>query len=82
MSHIMRSARVAYDNISVGNATGRERTIFGQTPSTEFHNGGSNVAYASTEPTTTNDHTRDRMLTVAQTGRTTLMPREYPVNQN
>ena len=82
MSHIMRSARVAYDNISVGNATGRERTIFGKTPSTEFHNGGSNVAIGSTEPTTSDDRARDRMLNAAQTGKTTLLPREYPVNQN
>lgn len=39
MSFTLRGRTVAYDNISVGNATGRERTT-GQTPSTEAHGGG------------------------------------------
>lgn len=39
MSFQLRSRTVAYDNISVGNATGRERTT-GQTPSTEATGGG------------------------------------------
>ena len=82
MSYILRSARVAYSNIAVGSATGRERTILAATPSTEDMGGRSNVAIGSSEPTTITDNTRDRMLNVAQTGRTTLMPREYPVNQN
>ncbi len=44
---VLRGRKVAYDNISVANATGRERTILGQTPSTEAHGGGTG---GSTDP--------------------------------
>ncbi len=47
MSFTIRGRVCAYDNISVGNATGRERTILGQTPSTEGMNGGTG---GSTDP--------------------------------
>ena len=47
MSFNMAGRKVAYDNISVGNATGRERTILGQTPSTPGANGGTG---SSTDP--------------------------------
>lgn len=40
MSFVLRGRTAAYDNIAVGSATGRERTILGQTPSTEGMNGG------------------------------------------
>lgn len=40
MSFSLRARTVAYDNISVANATGRERTILAQTPSTELLGGG------------------------------------------
>lgn len=43
----LRGRKVCYDNISVGNATGRERTILGQTPSTEAIGGGTG---GSTDP--------------------------------
>lgn len=38
---------MAYDNIAVAQATGRERTILGQTPSTEAIGGGTG---GSTDP--------------------------------
>lgn len=83
MSYVLRSARVAYDNVAIGSATGRERTILASAPSTENHGGGSNVAIASSEPSTDNDYARDRIITnAAGTGKTTLCPKEYPVNQN
>lgn len=69
MSYNLRGRKVAYDNISVGNATGRERlcpnlaapsTDFGATPSTEGGNGGtggSTDPAGSTSSTTAKDYT-------------------------
>lgn len=47
MSFNLRGRKVAYDNIAVGSATGRERTISGATPSTECMLGGTG---SSTDP--------------------------------
>lgn len=47
MSFLLRGRTVGYDNISVGNATGRERTILASTPSTECMLGGTG---SSTDP--------------------------------
>ncbi len=41
MSITRRGRTECYDNISQANATGRERTILAQTPSTELLGGGS-----------------------------------------
>lgn len=46
MSFTLRGRTVAYDNIAVGSAAGRERTT-GQTPSTELIGGGTG---SSTDP--------------------------------
>lgn len=40
MAFTRRLRREAYDNIAAGSVTGRERTISGQTPSTEIYGGG------------------------------------------
>ena len=88
MSYTLRTARVAYDNLAVGGAAGRERTILGATPSTEKFGGGSNIKRvdggtsameASSEPTTAN--ARDRILS-SSGGVTTLHPRETMINTN
>lgn len=47
MSFTQRGKTVAYDNVAVGSATGRERTILAATPSTEGMNGGTG---GSTDP--------------------------------
>ena len=47
MSYELRGRTVAFDNIAVGAATGRERTINGVTPSTEGVVGGQG---SSTDP--------------------------------
>ena len=47
MAFQQRGRRVAYDNIAAGSATGRERTILAQTPSSEGPNGGTG---SSTDP--------------------------------
>lgn len=47
MAFLLRGRRVAFDNIAVGSATGRERTILGQAPSTECMLGGTG---SSTDP--------------------------------
>lgn len=47
MAFQLRGRRVAYDNIAVGSATGRERIILGATPSTEAIGGGTG---GSTDP--------------------------------
>lgn len=47
MAFNLRGRKVAYDNIAVAQATGRERTILGQTPSTEAIGGGTG---GSTDP--------------------------------
>lgn len=84
MAHIMRARRVAYDNIAVGSATGPERT-YGDTRTTEgyyerlINAAGTGV---STEPTTVNDATRERMLTETAGAVTTLGPRETMINTN
>lgn len=39
MSYTLRSRTVARDNISVGNATGKERTILGNAGSTQAYRG-------------------------------------------
>ena len=44
---LLRGRRVTFDNIAVGSVTGRERTILGQTPSTECMLGGTG---SSTDP--------------------------------
>ena len=74
MSYVQRTARLAYDNIAVGAATGKERTILGNAGSTEKFSGGSNVSIASTEPTS--DYARNRMIASSGAGVTTLHPRE------
>ena len=83
MAYNLRTQRVAYDNISIANATGRERTIIGTSLSTEVYGGGSRIRSgadgatspqaASTEPTT--DYARSRIIT-SSGGVTTLHPRE------
>lgn len=40
MAITRRQRREAYDNISSGNATGRERTVLGAAPVTELYGGG------------------------------------------
>lgn len=60
MAYQLRGRKVAYDNISVANATGRERTILGATPSTEGGNGGtggSTDPAGATSSTTAKDYT-------------------------
>ena len=47
MAITIRGKTCSYDNVSVGNATGRERTILAQTPSTEGMIGGTG---SSTDP--------------------------------
>lgn len=88
MSYNLRTTRVAMDNISVGNATGRERTTLSGAPAAEKYAGGSNILTSdgqtsapgsSTEPTT--DFARNRIITMSG-GVTSQDPREYPVNQN
>lgn len=48
MAWNLREERVAYDNISVGNATGQERTINGSAPPAETYGGGDNLAIGDT----------------------------------
>ena len=79
MSYLLRSRRVAYDNIATTGAgggtgvTGVERTILGQTASTpasrdrimRAHTSPSTAMASSTEPTST---ARDRIITAGSSG--------------
>lgn len=87
MSYTLRTARVAYDNIAVASATGKERTISGSAGSTERPSGGSLIITAdghtsapesSSEPTS---NARNRLIT-STGGVTTLPPRETMINTN
>jgi hypothetical protein len=67
MAFTIRGRRVAFDNIAVGSATGKEQTAVGTTgvvsgPS-ETYFGGSNQAVAATRPTS-KDST-DHLYTVS-----------------
>jgi len=77
MSYTLRSRRVAYDNIAVGSATGREYPAVAQAGSTERTGGKDLIAIGGNRTT---DNAISRMISGA--GVTTLEPREYPVNQN
>ena len=60
MAFKIAGRRLAYDNIAVASATGRERTILGATPSTPGANGGtggSTDPCGSTSSTTAKDYT-------------------------
>ena len=82
MSYIMRSARVAYSNIAIASAAGPENPAVASPRTTEDHGGGSNTLVASSQPTTDTDNSANRLIGASGTGKTTLDPREYPVNQN
>lgn len=46
MAVTLRARKTAYDNISVGNATGTERTIAGAAPPSQTFGNGENIAVA------------------------------------
>lgn len=47
MAVTLRARKTAYDNISVANATGTERTIAGAAPPSQAFGNGENIAVAS-----------------------------------
>lgn len=86
MSYNIRRQRVAYSNIAVGGAAGKERVILGNGGTTEATferlrtsegtDGG--IGGVSTEPTA---NARNRIIAMSgATARTTLEPRENPVS--
>jgi hypothetical protein len=85
MSYILRSARVAYDNIAYASATGKEKTILGSSNSVTTPKFNEKLRTSeggvSTEPTTATDAARDRIIT-GSGGVTTLAPRETMINTN
>jgi hypothetical protein len=51
MAITLRARRHNYDNVSVGNATGTERTIAGSAPPAQVNGAGSNIIVGSAHPT-------------------------------
>ena len=81
MAYYQRTVRLAYDNIAVGAATGRERTIIGTSLSSPLPTGGerwiTSSAGVSTHTTAT---ALNRIITEGSSGVTTLSPAENIVS--
>ena len=78
MSYTLRTRRVAYDNIAVGSATGRENPAVGLAGSTEQNMNGEHFGIASSMST---DKAVNRIITTTG-GVTTLEPLETIINTN
>ncbi len=78
MSYTLRTQRVAYDNIAIGSATGRENPVVGSAGSTEKNSGGELFSVAGNHST---DKANNRIIT-STGGVTTLDPQETIINTN